>query len=255
MSLSGIAIHRRTLNPSPSFSPPVTLQAWYRAADLSLADNALITSWPDRTGHGNTLNATNVNANFPRLKVGILNGLSVARWGVSGAQSMTSTNPSTTIPDGFVPNADIMVVWVAAWTQTAQGYMIRDFNGVATNGDILTVGVNGSSAGSVDFGRPMAGLISATGSYNDGAFRVFSVKVSGTATSLYVQGALAASGTTALSTFVSAYYSLGDTWTIASGSSGTNFWRGDIPEMFVYSVVTDPERIAAEAYLRATYAI
>lgn len=80
-------------NPAPTGAPvpTATLAAWYAADDLSLADNADVTSWPSHLGFGPPLSEATLTP--PKFRTSILNGLPAVRWDrASGSDRLMATN-------------------------------------------------------------------------------------------------------------------------------------------------------------------
>jgi hypothetical protein len=93
----------KRLSPTPAVSAISGLIRWYKADDLALADNSLVSTWPDRSGNGADLTAS--GSLRPTLAQGRLNG----KPGIvfSGAQKLA-------IVDSSGPTGDITVFAVAA---------------------------------------------------------------------------------------------------------------------------------------------
>ena len=78
----------------PSSDPPVIsgLQLWYDASDLTAANGARVSTWPDKSSFGRNLTAFDTNAS-PTLRANVLNGRNALEF--DGASSLMKTYGST----------------------------------------------------------------------------------------------------------------------------------------------------------------
>ena len=198
------------------------LEAWWKADAQSLSDGASVTTWPDSSGKGHTLN--HQGSTPPVWKASILNGKPVWRWSVSGSDNRLMCN-ETGLPAPWTvflvaKQTDKSVTMDVGSGEISGGWAIQ----FTTNGYLL---INGAYGDSID---------------HSGAFHYLSV-IQGSSLSSWIDGVL---------TGIGGFGGSGS----AVVSLGRNGGLGDIAEAILYAgALSDSDRQMIESYFVTKYAI
>jgi hypothetical protein len=227
-----IPVSLLTLPVVPPFTPAsiAGLAGWYDASQLSLADGALVSSWPDLSGNNRPLVSSpgTIAGSPPSCKVNGLNGKRVVHYTTNGDNVLTNTVAGGASYGHFF--------LVARFASNA----FPDYNGLLSGlgGDqYLLIGVAG---GTIWYGPGGGG----TWDY-------------------YYNGVDSRSGLPApMQTWAHMSICRLEQYTGFSLSIGLDrtfaprYWHGDVAEVIAYDHrLTTPERVQVEDYLKAKWAL
>jgi Concanavalin A-like lectin/glucanases superfamily/Fibronectin type III domain len=239
--------YQQGLSPWPAPVVASGLQAWYRADEGVVADGSgNVSQWSDLSGSGYHVYQAQT-ALEPQLISNVMNGNPVMQFGASGGQILTTPVVEDLEGSG---NGDMTIIVVMSPGATQSGpTAILNFG--------LTTG--GWNLGLIGNGNDQWGLVLPTSSGGQqqcqapaltaSEVQVVSEEASGTNSNVYVNGALAASGTIAGSAppFTGAL-------AVGNVIQYPNAYNGRIAEILVYNrALSDSERQSIEAALKAKY--
>lgn len=219
--------------PSASWLPSdlAGLTAWFDASQLALADAAPVTSWPDLTANARHL--TPVRGTAPTFRTNVLNGKPVVRFSRSLGNALSSSASSWSYNHFF-----IVAKYALAYFADYDGLL-----GPGAGGDDLAL--IGSGAGSYFWYTP--GGSGWTLSYN-GA----DITATRQPAPMAVWAQMGLKRPTAW--FFDLQIGLDRVYGLAQGYN--RHWDGDVAEVIAYDrVLTDPERLQVEDYLRTKWAL
>lgn len=213
-------------NIPTTFNPDsiATLEAWYKADTLALADGANVTSWTDSSGNGRTL--TNPGA-APTYKINYLNGRPAVKFVGASSQYLQAA---------FTNNHPLTVFVVAQANSDAHSSI---YDGVVQTSSLIYRGdsthINVYSNGT---------FISCVAVPSD--FQVISAVFNGASSKGVINGVVTTGTCTALNT---------GGITLGRNGTGSTYFEGYICEILVYSgALSDSIRQQVEGYLANRWA-
>lgn len=234
---------------APSFQPSdlAGLALWLRADTISGVDGDLISTWSDQSSGAK--HATASGATRPTLKIGILNGLAVARF--AGAQAMTIPAIDLSASTG------VTLLIVAKMTTTGVDRTLYEYS---TNYNSFTDSfglIYGNADTRYTFGGRGGAYATYRANQSVGDFRVWTgvmnralaTNESSLAANGLLDGTVTNNGNTTGAFGNRASY-------IGGRAASSLFFIGDIAEIILYSrALSVAERAQVEAYLGAKWGI
>jgi hypothetical protein len=217
------------------------LSAWYDASDPNVVMNtsgtSSVTAWRDKSGSAITLVAPYSSTTWPTLAGNSINGQSTLVF--NGAQYLYSST-------GFPTGSDYSIATVALFS-TLSGINNNILSSYLNNGTTHALyGRNGTTPTMFQSGD----IVSAASTGSAAFLAVGTSQTGNGATSIYVDGGSAVSGTAANKTVVDPSIEVG------GYTGGANFLGGDIAEAIVYhSVLSTAERQFVEGYLACRWGL
>ncbi len=227
--------------PPPSVSPPVTagLQLWYEADTEAYTEGQTVPTWTDKSGFGRNLTAFAPNQ-APVFHQNAVNGHSAIEF--DGATSLLKTYSTTfTLAE---PTTFFVVYRSLDAATSAVGYVFDSRD--SSNRQIFGRGVVGDVRMYANIPLSVPG-----NAYPFSTYQIWSGTFNGVTSSLYKNGALAASGNAGASTLTG--FTVGALST--SGQYGYSYGHSLVAEILYYTgAMSDPDRAAVSAWLNLKYA-
>ena len=212
----------------PVVFDPATLSgltAWFDSSELSLADGALVTTWPDLSNNGHDMSPNLTYGTAPTYKTNERNGLGVVRF--NGTSNVLTATAFGTYQHFFAVSK-YRLPGFKSYDALISGY---------TSGHLILLG-DGATG-------------SMTSWYAVGGQTYYVNGVDVTSTRQAPMGVWAHVGARSQNPLVNMDFQVG-----LDRSFSPRFWDGDIAEVIAYDrVLSDPERQQVEDYLRTKWGL